>query len=248
MKTITKLSILVLLALFSYKAYSQGSSLIVFTEKGEKFTVFMNGDQKNSKPGDYVRVDNIHGPTFKVRVVFADPAIKEISKTEFNSPSGEMYYVAKPGKKGDYILEKTSSDYVHHADPVNTEQTQKAATENNTAKQTAAATAEAGSTSKAPCKTPMAEGDFQASVAMISAAPFEGPKLNSAKKMVESHCLTSDQIREVMFTVSHDASRLTIAKSAYLHCSDPSHYDIVRNELSSTKSKEELDQYIASQK
>ena len=94
----------------------------------------------------------------------------------------------------------------------------------------------------------MTEPDFQASIVMISNAPFEGPKLSSAKKLAEGHCITCDQIVELMYILSNESSRLIIAKSAYLHCFDPAHYGTVKDVLNWTKSKEDLDQYIESVK
>jgi hypothetical protein len=94
----------------------------------------------------------------------------------------------------------------------------------------------------------MSEPDFQASTIAISNAPFDGLKLTQAKKMVESHCLYSRQIVEVMYILSYDASRLSLAKAAYKHCYDPENYNEVKDVLSSTKSKDDLDRYIESVK
>jgi hypothetical protein len=41
---------------------------------------------------------------------------------------------------------------------------------------------------------------------------------------------------------------LTLAKTAYKHCYDPDNYNEVKDVLSSTKSKEDLDRYIESVK
>jgi len=248
MKTKTRIFLLLLLAVFSYKVYSQGSALVIFSEKGEKFTVFMNGEMKNSKPGDYVRVDNLFGPSFKVRVVFADPAIHEIDKTVFNKIGGEIFYAAKPGKKGDYVLEHATSDYVHQGNAVKESIPEKSVPQETHQKKTEETTESAGKSSKGGCKNPMTEPDFQASIVMISNAPFDGPKTSSAKKLVEGHCLTCDQIVETMYLVSHEPSRLTIAKAAYMHCFDPSNYEKVKNVLETSKSKQDLDQYIESVK
>ena len=122
----------------SVKAMSQGSSFIVFSEKGENFTVFINGDQKNSKLADHVTVDGLFGPSFKVRIVFHNPAIHEINKTVFNKPSSELYFVLKPGKKGEYIMDHADSDYIHTGTTVKEEKKEtgsgnatKTASENN---------------------------------------------------------------------------------------------------------------------
>ncbi|HTX88429.1 MAG TPA: DUF4476 domain-containing protein [Bacteroidales bacterium] len=225
------------------KAIGQGSSFILFSEHGEQFTLFVNGDQKNAKPSDLVRVDGLFGPSFKVRVVFKNPAIPEISKSVFNKINGEMYYVVHPGKKGEYTLDHTTSDYVHHDEAVKEETPPPPPpTENQTTEKTTPAAKKGG------CSSPMAEGDFQASVAMISNAPFEANKTSSTKKLVEQHCLTCRQIIEAMHIVSYESSRLSIAKAAYTHCYDPENYSTVKDELNSAGSRSELEQYINSLK
>ena len=242
MKTYFRIIILMLALGFSVKSIAQGTSLTVFSEKGENFTVFVNGDQKNTKPGDHVKVEGLHGPSFKIRVVFKDVSIREINKTVFNTPSGVLYYVVRPGKKVDYILDKTSSDYGHTEEPAaETKQVTSTAKEN---KQTTTKSETTAKKSGIGCSNPMSEGDFQASTIAISNAPFDGMKLTQAKKVAESHCLYCRQIVELIYTLSYDASRLTLAKTAYKHCYDPENYDQVKDVLSSNKSKDDLQRYI----
>lgn len=237
---------MVLLAFFfSVKAMTQGSSLTIYSEKNENFTVFLNGDKKNSKPADHVKIENLNGPSFKVRVVFQDVAIREIEKTIMNHPSAELFYVLRPGKKGDYVLEHTNSDYVPPAGTVSepAKTTSQKETKTVETKSSSATTKSSGG-----CNNPMNEGDFQASTIAISNAPFDGIKLSQAKKVAESHCLECRQIVELMYILSYEPSRLTLAKAAYKHCYDPGNYDQVKDVLNSTKSKDDLDKYIESVK
>jgi hypothetical protein len=246
MKTYFRTFILVMAFGFSVKAMTQGTSLTIFTEKGENFTVFVNGDQKNTKPGDHVKVEGLYGPSFKIRIVFKDVSIREVNKTVFNTPSGELFYALRPGKKGDYFLEKTSSDYIHTQEAV--PEKKPVTTAAKESKQTPAKSETTAKKSGGGCSNPMSEGDFQASTIAISNAPFDGMKLTQAKKVAEAHCLYCRQIVELMYTLSYDPSRLTLAKTAYKHCYDPENYDQVRDVLSSTKSKEDLDHYTESVK
>jgi hypothetical protein len=231
---------------FSLKAMTQGTSLTVFSEKGENFTVFVNGDQKNSTPGDHVKIEGIHGPTIKLRIAFTDVSIREIEKTIFNSTSGELFYVVRHGKKNDYILEKTSFDYIHTQEVV--KETPQSSSTQKESKQTTAKSEPPAKKTGGGCDNPMSEADFQASTIAISNAPFDGIRLAQGKKMVESHCLYCRQIVEVMYILNSDGSRLTLAKDAYKHCYDPENYNDVKNVLSSNKSKDDLDRYIESAK
>ena len=246
MKTFIRTFIVLMAFGFSVKAMSQGTSLTVFSEKGENFTVFVNGDLKNSKPGDNVKIEGLYGPSFKVRIVFKDVTIREIEKTVFNSTSGELFYVVRPGKKGAYIFEKTSSDYIHTQEAVKeippSSSTQKENKQTNTKSESTAKKTGGG------CNNPMPDGDFQVAAAAASSAPFDGLKLTQAKKVAESHCLTCSQIVELMYILSYDSSRLSLAKAAYKHCYDPDNYNEVKDVLNSSKSKDDLDRYIESVK
>jgi hypothetical protein len=246
MKTILRTILILTVFGISVKAMSQGTTLTVFSEKGENFTVFTNGEQKNSVPGDVVKIEGLHGPTVKIRVVFKDPGIREIEKSVFNSPSGELFYVLRHGKKNDYILEKTSSDYIHTGEAV--KETPKATTSAKEVKTTETKSATTTPKSGGGCSNPMSEGDFQASTIAISNAPFDGVKLTQAKKVAEAHCLYCRQIVELMYILSYEGSRLTLAKTAYHHCYDPENYEQVKDALNSSKSKDDLQRYIDSAK
>jgi len=94
----------------------------------------------------------------------------------------------------------------------------------------------------------MSEPDFQASTIAISNAPFDAAETDTGKESGRVPCLYCRQIVELMYTLSYDASRLTLAKAAYKHCYDPENYNEVKDVLSSTKSKDDLDRYIDSVK
>jgi hypothetical protein len=247
MKTFIRIFIVLIAIGLSIKAGAQGTTLTIFSEKGENFTVFVNGEMKNSVPGDHVKVEGLHGPTIKLRIAFQDVKIKQIEKTVFNSPSGELFYVVRHGKKDDYILDKTSSDYIHPQEVVK-EEPKTAPAQKEETKQTTTKTEAPAKTSGTGCANAMTEGDFQASTIAISNAPFDGIKLTQAKKMVETHCLYSRQIAEVLHILNYDSSKLTLAKDAYKHCYDPENYSDVRDAINSNKSREDLDRYIQSVK
>jgi hypothetical protein len=251
MKTIIRSLIIVFALLSAGKMVAQGTSLIIFSEKGEKFTLYVNGDQKNSSPAEHVRVDGLYGPTIKARVVFKDTQIPEISKTIFNKPGADIYYALRPGKKGAYTFEHATSDYIHKDEPVKEDAPAPPPSQSGTTKQDNPPDKKSSGSTKTStggCTGVMPEGDFQASVAMISNAPFEGQKTSQSKKLVEGHCLNCRQIVEVMYLVSYESSRLSIAKAAYIHCADPVNYESVKDALNTEKAKKELDQYISTVK
>ena len=245
MKTIRIFLSLLLVVFLTGKASSQ-FSLVVFSEKGEKFTLYVNGSQVNDKPASSVQADRPGGPNFKVRILFEQSSIPEISKSIFNTPS-DLYYVIKKSDKGKYVLEKTSSEYVHHDDNAAVKEEDK-----EVKKEEAKPEVNEGETKPAGgggkgCNNPMEPPNFYTSREMISNAPFDGPKMTQAKSLADKNCLTTSQIVDVIYLFSGESSRLNFAKYAYKHCWDPENYDTVKEALNSPSQKT-LQQYIDSLK
>jgi hypothetical protein len=103
-------------------------------------------------------------------------------------------------------------------------------------------------TKSAGCENPMPEPDFIASLAGVSAHPFEGSQLSAAKKMAETHCLRVSQVKEVIYIFNMESSRLSFAKFAYDFTYDKEDYSSVKDALHSEKSKTELEKFISSKK
>ena len=245
MKTM-RIVLSIFLALFIAGKASSQLSVIIFSEKGEKFTAYVNGSPVNDKPASRVESDRPGGPSFKLKVLFEDSSIPEISKSIFNTPGPDLYYVIKKSDKGKYILEKTSSEYVHHDENLAVPK------ESNDVKEEKAKSEEIKSEAKPAgggkgCDNPMEPPNFYASREMISNAPFDGPKLTQAKSLADKNCLTTTQIIDVIYIFSGESSRLNFAKYAYNHCWDPDNYNDVKEVLNSS-GQSALQKYIDSLK
>jgi hypothetical protein len=243
----TRILLSVFLALMIAGAARSQLSVIIFSEKGEKFTAYLNGSPRNDKPANRVETDRPGGPSFKLRITFEDGSIPEISKTVFNSPGPDMYYVIRKSDKGKFIMEKTSSEYVHNNDnAVTAEENSAKKEEKQKAEEVKSEPKPAGGIGKG-CSNPMEDPNFYASREMITNAPFDGPKLTQAKSLADKNCLTTSQIIDVIYIFSGESSRLNFAKYAYKHCWDPVNYDKVKDVLRSS-SQGELKSYIESLK
>jgi len=243
--------LVLLLAGISLCGFAQPGKIIVFAPQGEKFTVFISGSMQNAEPAARVESDNPGGPSFKIRVVFPDPAIREISKLLFNKPQSTMYYKVGKNAKGVYILESTSSEWTAKADgtiqetPPRPQQDAPYPEKKETGTNEKAKSEQDRSTGAKGCDNPMNEPDFLIALGSISSQPFEGIQLSSAKKMAESHCLLVSQVKEVIYIFNLESSRLSFAKFAYEHTYNPEDYDQVKDALHSTKSKADLDKYLS---
>lgn len=74
------------------------SNLTMFTEEGEKFTLFLNGVQQNQALQSNVHVENIKANTQKLRIVFEDKSIPSISENIFYENYKDYTYVIRKKK------------------------------------------------------------------------------------------------------------------------------------------------------
>jgi hypothetical protein len=96
------------LALFGTLSFAglraQTSDLVVFSEMGEKFTLVVDGEEKNSAPAARVEAKGIRNATPLVVVRFADAAIAPLKQNSWMEP-GKMYTVKiTTNKKGERVM------------------------------------------------------------------------------------------------------------------------------------------------
>jgi hypothetical protein len=82
------------------------SNVILFTDHGEKFTAILNGLRMNDEPATHVKITDLTGEFYKLKVIFADVSLGE--KT-FNlnlsmNPGHETTFNITRNKKGEYVL------------------------------------------------------------------------------------------------------------------------------------------------
>ncbi len=250
MKTTFRFYLVLMLVFLYQSSLAQFANVIVFAPNGEKFTLSVGGTIRNSEPEARVEADVPGGPSFKIKVTFNDPSIKEISKMVFNKPNHTFYFKVDKNQKGAYVLESTSSEWSNETGakkdtppppppPIDQEsKTAKETVKNEPAK----VSGEKG------CTDPMSQPDFLASLISVSAPPYDPPKLSAAKKLATEHCLTTTQVIEVLYVFDYESTRLNFAKFAYDHTFDPTNYSDVSEALNSAKSKKDLEAYINSKK
>lgn len=90
--------ILILVLLNTFSAWAQ-STLNLFTQESEKFTLFLNGVQQNASSQSNVKVEYITASVQKLKIVFDDKAIQTINEN--------IYYEA--GKEYTYNIRKKNT-------------------------------------------------------------------------------------------------------------------------------------------
>lgn len=95
-----------LVAVISFSAASaQNANAIVFSELGEKFTLYLNGVQQNTTPQSNVKATGLSGEFFQARIDFEDATKADFAENNFRVGQGlEVTYMVKVNKKGAYVL------------------------------------------------------------------------------------------------------------------------------------------------
>lgn len=85
--------------------HAQTANVVVFSEDGDKFTLFLNGEQKNATPLSNVKVNGLTSTFYTAKIDFEDHKLPDISSKNFAVELGsEATYVIKKNKKGEYVL------------------------------------------------------------------------------------------------------------------------------------------------
>jgi Domain of unknown function (DUF4476) len=87
----------------SFFAKAQGD-LVVFSENGEQFYLVINGEKHNKTPETNVKAFGLTQQFVKVKVVFADGALGEVSQNTPIEPGMETTLMVKQNNKGVYKL------------------------------------------------------------------------------------------------------------------------------------------------
>lgn len=94
------------------------------------------------------------------------------------------------------------------------------------------------------CQSPMAGASFQQALASIQKASFASDRLKQAKNVARNNCLSIEQVKLVMKSISYESDRLDFAKYAYNRCTDRPNYYLVNDAFSYSSSRDELNDFI----
>ena len=107
-----KIILIAVLVIISKLSFSQGSSITIFTENGEKFWLISDGEKQNTNPQAKVVMNNLNNPSYKLKVIFQDSKIKSLDQsvqTEGVDPGPmDVVYTIKKNTKGKYVFRVTS--------------------------------------------------------------------------------------------------------------------------------------------
>ena len=96
------------------------------------------------------------------------------------------------------------------------------------------------------CNMAMNSNNFEEAKRTIADNGFDETKLSTAKQIVSSNCLNTNQILVLLKLFSFEESKLDFAKYAYDFCLDRNNYFKIANVFSFESSKTELNNYVQS--
>ncbi len=94
------------------------------------------------------------------------------------------------------------------------------------------------------CNWPVENRDFLRMKQSINSKDFSSDKLRVAKQIINSNCLTAQQVKEIVSLFDFESEKLEFAKYAYKHTFDINNYYIINDAFEFSSSIEKLDNYI----
>jgi hypothetical protein len=101
-----------------------------------------------------------------------------------------------------------------------------------------------GYNGKIGCPWPMSPPDFESAKQSISSKSFEDSKLTTAKQIINSNCLLTTQVKQILMLFSFEETRLDFAKYAYTRTYDQNNYFKINDAFTFESSIDELNEYI----
>ena len=266
------LSIAVILFI-NFSLYAQTANVLIRTEGSDRFTVMLNEAKQNPNPETQVKIIDLNAEFYKMKILFEDTDLTSIDKILYLAYGTERTYSIRKNKKGKYIIRMVSETPFEELSPPVPGQiviiynskpgpTGVAVTETAPATlngindsiskgsrvSTTLSSADSTGGLLPNCITPITQDEFTGLKSAISSQPFENNKLQIAKKSVNSNCLLSSQVKEIMMLFDFENSKLDLAKYAYDYTFDKSNYYMVNTAFANEISIDALNQHIKSKK
>jgi hypothetical protein len=98
-----KISLSICASLLSVIALAQASSTVIFSENGEKFIAYLNGEPKNAAFRSNVRIDQLTEEIYQLRIDFEEEALTDFTFKSFMLETGMLTtYVILRNNKGEF--------------------------------------------------------------------------------------------------------------------------------------------------
>ncbi len=100
---------IVMLCIFCGAQVMAQTNLIFFSEGGENFTLYVNGERQNAAPASNVKARGINAEQVLILVKFEQAGMPEMKAPMLLEPGVEMTAIIKKNKKGAYVFRPVSA-------------------------------------------------------------------------------------------------------------------------------------------
>lgn len=227
------------------------SALSIFSESGDQFFLVLNGVNQNNVPTSRIRVEGLPQYGNDIEIIFADNRTAALRRRvtiadPVDGRAVNMVLKIVRGRDGfPHLKFHKCSEVEHNYHPERDEYVMNYGRPNVTTTVTRTEVR----TPPPPPPAPMAmdQASFSDAKKTIANASFDDTKLSTAKTIVNSNYLTTNQVMELCKLFSFDDNKLEFAKYAYSKTVDRNNYFKVGNVFSFSSSKEDLNNFISGQ-
>lgn len=237
----TRLLQLMLLMLLPFFAMAQrggrqresNTKLTIFSPDKEPFFVVLDGERLHREAQTYVTVEGLPNGIYKLEIEFKDvyiPLIRKNIELPGRGPAGGAIYKIgwrwddKPELVQASIAPMTGKHTIYYSiDQENWRGRRR---------------------NEQPRNMGMAPLDFNEAKQTIKSLSFDDSRLSTAKGIVYSNPMTTEQVCDICRLFSFEQSRLEFAKYAYQYTVDPNNYFKVNKTFNFSSSADELNQFI----
>ena len=239
------------------------NTLNIFTHQGEKFILFLNGEQINLLPESKVKKENISATVQNVRIEFENKNNLQITENIYYEAGNEYTYIIKKKKVKankvkrinknaplpiQYVLRllevkpMKATAIVPIPDDLDVEIKQ-----NNTAEITVIENKVEEDTKLPECKA-VDEKLFNEFILQFKNLKFDDVKLKTYKLYLTNNCINIKQIKLVLNEITFEENKLKAAKMSYIKTTDKNEYFLLNDSFKFTTTINELNDYILNKK
>ncbi|MBN2683438.1 MAG: DUF4476 domain-containing protein [Bacteroidales bacterium] len=234
-----KVFMFVFLFFIAGNSFSQYSNLTVFSEKGLKFRLVVNGIDQNTELASVVFAKNIYGDNCYVQIYFEDSLLGRVNKDLRLLPAGNEFSLCVKKKKKGFVIKKVKSVPIIVGKP-----SYEIFSVNNGGSTNFDKNILPGYKGRVVGSNPMSSKDFIKAKAKVPKEMDSKKQLANAKSVFENETLLTRHIISVLGDFTYPYTRLQFAKFAYMRVYDINNFGKVFDLLENGNYKDELLNFV----